>query len=377
MNEHTIFVGLDVHKATIAVAVAEGRDGSVRSVGTIPNRPDMVAKAMRKLGPLDRLSVAYEAGPCGYVVYRQLTDMGVLCMVVAPSLIPVKPGDRVKTDRRDALKLARLLRSRDLSPVWVPDEEHEALRDLTRAREDAREDLLRVRNRLLKLLLRQGVQEPTGLRRWTVKYRRWLQPIKLAYPSTQLVVGEYLLAIDQAEERLARLEKELAEAAKNSVHAPVIAALMAMRGVGLITAVTLVAELGDLTRFLSPRQLMGYVGLGSRESSSGPRQRRGSITKTGNSHARFMAIEAAWHYRHRPAVGQALKKRQEGQSERVKAISYKAQDRLHRRYRRLMNRGLLAQKVVVAVARELLGFMWAISQEVARAQESSKPAIAA
>lgn len=373
MKKGTTFVGMDVHKETIAVAVAD-EGGAPRSLGTIPNRPEAVLRLVRKLGPAQSLQVCYEAGPCGYSLQRQLSRLGVPCVVVAPSLVPTRPGDRVKTDRRDALKLAGLLRSGHLTPVWVPDEEHEALRDLVRAREDARQDLLRARHRLSKLLLRLGVRPPQGVRPWTARYRIWLQGLRLPHASQQVVLREYLLAVDQGKERLSRLEAEIAQAAPTSAHAAVIAALQALRGVGLITAVTLVAELGDLRRFHSPRQLMAYAGLVPSEHSSGGSLRRGSITKTGNTHVRHVTVEAAWHYRHAPGLWGALRQRQAGQPETVKAIAWKAQDRLHRRYRRMVGRGKLKQQAVVAMARELLGFVWAIAREVGRPGDQAAPA---
>jgi len=364
MRKGTTYVGLDVHKETIAVAVAEGEGGEVRSLGLIPNRPEALRRLVGRLGPAKDLVCAYEAGPCGYTVYRFLTRLGVRCVVVAPSLIPTKPGDRVKTDRRDAAKLARLLRSGELTPVWVPDEEHEALRDLTRAREDARVDLLRARHRLSKFLLRLGLVPPAGVKPWGAKHRQWLQGLQLGRASQQVVLREYLLAVEQTQERLRRLEAELAEAARTSRHAAVIGALQALRGVGLVTAVTLVAELGDLQRFRTPREVMAYAGLVPREASSGPRQHRGAITKTGNAHVRHVIVEAAWHYRHAPGVWGALRQRQVGQPEAIKAIAWRAQDRLHRRYRRLLGRGKARQQAAVAVARELLGFVWAVAHAV-------------
>jgi transposase len=365
MEQDTKYVGLDVHKATIAVAVADAAGGEARWVGTLPHQPEAVARLVRKLGPAARLVCCYEAGPCGYGLQRQLVALGAQCVVVAPSLIPTRPGDRVKTDRRDALKLARLLRSGELTAVWVPEAAHEALRDLTRARGDARDELHRARQRLGKLLLRLGVHPPAGVRAWSKRHREWLDTVRLAHPPQQIVLGEYRLAVDQAQERLRRLEAELTLVAQQEPHAAVVAALQTLRGVGLLTAVTLVAELGDLRRFRSPRELMAYVGLVPREASSGSRRRRGGVTKTGNGHVRHVVVEAAWHYRHPPRVAGLLRRRQAGQPEAIKAISWKAQDRLHRRYRRLLARGKSKAKVIVALARELLGFMWAIAQEVA------------
>jgi transposase len=362
--------GLDVHKETITVAVADGRGGEARSVGTIRNQPEAVARLVRKLGGPGRLVCCYEAGPCGYGLQRQLTALGATCQVVAPSLVPTRPGDRVKTDRRDALKLARLLRSGELTAVWVPEAAHEAVRDLSRARGDAREDLQRARQRLGKLLLRLGVHPPAGVRAWTKRHAAWLDTVRLPHPPQQVVLGEYRLAVTQAHERLKRLEGELALAAEQGPHAAVLAALQTCRGVGLITATTLVAELGDLRRFPSPRELMKYVGVVPSEASSGGRQRRGPVTKTGNRHVRHVIVEAAWHYRYPPRLAGLLKRRQAGQPEAVQAIAWKAQGRLHGRYRRLLARGKSKGTVIVALARELLGFLWAIAQQVAPASAS-------
>lgn len=361
--KYTTFVGLDVHKSNIAVAVAkEGREAA-ESLGTIVNSPEAIAKLVRKLGLIKNLFFCYEAGSCGYGIYRQLTLMGVECMVVAPSLIPKRPGERVKTDKRDAKKLASLLRSGELTPVWVPDEKQEALRDLVRAREDVQEDVLRKRNQISKLLLRLEKRPPKGTP-WTLRYRQWLHSLGFNHAAQGIVLKEYIHALEEAEAMVNRLEKEIAELVKNADQAPVIAALQAMRGVGLITAATVVAETGDLSRFESPKQLMSYVGLVPCESSSAGNRYQGKITKSGNAHIRRVIVESAWHYRRLPVIGAGLKKRQEGQSEQVKSISWQAQQRLNLRFRRLTGRGKPSQKVAVAVARELLGFMWAIAQEV-------------
>jgi transposase len=359
-----LFVGLDVHKESIAVAVADGAGGEPRFLGTIVPEPQQVAQLVRKLGPAQDLVCCYEAGPCGYGLYRQLTALGACCTVVAPSLVPTKPGDRVKTDRRDALKLARLLRSGELTAVWVPDQDQEALRDLTRAREDARQDLMRARHRLGKMLLRLGILPPPGIRAWTQRHEAWLRQVQCPRRQQQTVLEEYRQAVAEAQERAQRLEASIAEAATESVHAPLIAAWQGMRGIGILTATTLAAELGDITRFQSPRELMAYAGVVPSEASSGGRVRRGGITKTGNSHLRLLLVEASWHYRHPPQVAGLLRRRQEGLSPIVRHISWKAQQRLHRRFRRLLARGKLKQQAVVAVARELLGFLWAIGQEI-------------
>ncbi len=365
MND-TIFVGLDVQKETIEIAVTEGRWGNIEDRGKIANTPEALWRQLRRLGPREQLLAAYEAGPCGYGIYRQLTCRGVPCVVIAPSLVPRRPGDRVKTDRRDARMLVQMLRSGDLPVIWVPDEEHEALRDLVRAREDAKVARHRLRQQLGKMLLRLGHYPPPGVRAWTVRHRDWLQGLKLQQSAQQFVLGEYIHGLDEVSQRIERLDRQLEQQARMSPHAPVIAALQALRGVKVLTAATWVAELGDLTRFAHPKRLMAYAGLVPSESSSGARQYRGSITKTGNQHVRRVTVEAAWHYRHHPRVSEALRKRQEHLPEKVKQISWTAQNRLHWKYRRLVGRGKEKNKAVVAVARELLGFVWSIGQEVAR-----------
>jgi len=357
-----LFVGLDVHKESIAVAVAEEGGGEPRFLGTISPEPAQLTQLVRRLGRTRELVCCYEAGPCGYGVYRQLTALGVNCLVVAPSLVPRKPGERVKTDRRDALKLARLLRSGELTAVWVPDQDQEALRDLTRAREDARHDLMRARHRLSKLLLRLDLRAPTGVHAWTQRHRHWLRQVQCPHHWQQQVLEEYRQAVVEAEERAARLDAEIAAAAQEGAHAPAIASYQALRGVAVLTAVTIAAEVGDITRFESPRQLMAYAGLVPSEASSGGRVRRGGITKTGNSHLRLVLIEASWHYRHPPAISATLRRRQQEQSVVVRGISWKAQQRLHRRFRRLLGRGKVKQEAVVAVARELIGFLWSVGQ---------------
>jgi transposase len=365
MTKGTRFVGLDVHAATIAVAVAEPT-GEVRGMGTIPNEPEAVHKLMRRLGPAEQLRVCYEAGPCGYPLYWQLTRAGISCVVIAPTLIPVKAGDRVKTDRRDAEKLARSFRSGDLTPVWVPDAAHEALRDLVRAREAAKKDQLRARHRLQKFLLRHGQRPPAGTAAWTEKYRRWLSTVRFDAPAQEATRADYVAEVEHVRERIGRLERALDEAVEATPAAmrAVIDALQALRGIAKLAAVTIVAEVGRLSRFAGPRQLMGYSGAVASEHSSGPRVRRGAITKTGNAHLRRIVVEAAWSYRHRPAIGPTLRQRQAGQSAAVTAIAWKAQERLHGRYRRLLARGKVKQQVVTAIARELLGFIWAIGVAV-------------
>ncbi len=361
MEKDITYVGMDVHKDTIAVSYARG-DSRPQGWGVIPNKVNVVLKTLRKLGSFDRVYCCYEAGPCGYVLYRKLTEAGIRCIVVAPSLIPQKPGDRVKTDRRDAGELASLLRSGDLSPVWVPDVEHEGLRDLTRAREAARRDLQRHRNQVSKFLLRLGVYPPDGVKNWSHGYWKWIEALQLPTVAQGLVLREQLQAVRQAEELVGRLEAEIEQAIEKSPLAKTVSELQALKGVKLLTAATLVAELGEISRFQSARELMGYSGLVCSESSSAGKVRRGSLTKAGNAVVRWVVVEAAHHYRHLPKVSLDLKKRQEGCSETAKGIAWKAQGRLNRRYRRLSGRGLPTPKVVAAVARELLGFVWAIAR---------------
>ena len=355
------FIGLDVHAETIAVAVAEPH-GEVRALGIIPNRAESIRRLMKKLGPAEQLRACYEAGPTGYVVYWQLTAIGVACQVVAPTLVPVKPGDRVKTDRRDAIKLARSYREGDLTPVWVPDAAHEALRDLVRARATAKKDQLRARHRLGKFLLRQGRRPPTGMKAWTQRHLAWVKTVEFEHAAQQATLLDYLHEVEHATERIARLERALDEAAQTAPESmrAVIAALQSLRGIARISAVTIVAELGQISRFAKPRQLMGYSGGVASEHSSGERTARGGITKTGNAHLRHVVIEAAWAYRHRPAVGASLRKRQAPLDDEVKAIAWKAQYRLNARYKALLAKGKTPQQAVTAVGRELLGFIWAI-----------------
>jgi len=377
MEKDSRFVGLDVHAETMAVAVAEP-GGEVRSLGTIPNTPEAVRRLMKKLGPPGMLRVCYEAGPTGYVLYRQLTALGGPCAVIAPTLVPVQAGDRVKTDRRDAEKLARSYRSGDLTPVWVPDADHEALRDLVRAREAAKKDQLRARHRLGKFLLRQGRRPPAGIKAWGVKHRAWLQGLRYAHPAQAATLLDYLTEIDHAADRIQRLERAI-ETAVETAPAPVravIAALQALRGIAKLSAVSIVTEVGALSRFAKPRQLMGYSGVVASEHSSGPHPRRGGITKTGNAHLRRIVVEAAWAYRHRPAIGGTLRLRQAGLSEAVKALAWKAQHRLHGRYARLLARGKAPTQVVTAIGRELLGFIWAIGVHVERQRDGASRAAA-
>jgi transposase len=367
------FVGLDVHAETIAVAVAEV-NGEVRSLGIIPNRPELVRRLIGKLGRPASLRVCYEAGPTGYVLYWQLSELGVACEVVAPTLVPVKAGDRVKTDRRDAAKLAKCYRAGDLTPVWVPDRAHEALRDLVRARLAARRDQLRARHRLAKFLLRHGRRPPEEIGAWTLKHLEWVRSkVHFEESAQNATLLDYLHEVEHMAARITRLEQAI-DATLPVLPATmraVIDGLQSLRGVAKVSAVTLVAELGQLSRFDHPRQLMGYAGIVSREHSSGERIRRGAISKTGNAHLRRIVVEAAWSYRHRPAVGAILAVRQKTAPAAVTAVAWKAQHRLHARYVRLMGRGKSKQQTVTAVGRELLGFIWAIGVEIE--QRSATP----
>jgi len=363
MEKDIRFIGLDVDAESMAVAVVD--PGSpARSLGTIPDRPEAVRKLMRRLGPPDQLRVCYEAGPTGYGVYWLLTGMGIHCDVIAPSLVPRKPGDRVKTNRRDAEKLAKSYQSGDLTPVWVPDAEHEALRDLVRAREAAKTDQTRARHRLSKFMLRRSCGAPKGIKRWTQKYLDWVRrEVRFELFAQQAALEDYLAEVVHAGERIQRLEQRIDDAVEEAPESMrvVIAGLQALRGIAKISAVTIVSEVGRLSRFARPRQLMGYSGTVSSEHSTGQRVRRGGITKTGNAHLRRIIGEAAWAYRYRPYVGPALRKRQEALPAEIVEIAWKAQHRLHRKYTRLVGRGKLKQQAVTAVARELTGFIWAIA----------------
>jgi transposase len=367
------FVGLDVHAETIAVAIAE-QEGEVRSLGVIGNREESVRKLVKKLGPVEDLRFCYEAGPTGYALYWQLSALGAKCEVVAPTLVPVKSGDRVKTDRRDALKLARNHRAGELTAVWVPDAGHEALRDLVRARESAKKDQLRARHRLSKYLLRQGRRPPKGIRPWTTTYLEWVKRgVHFEQRAQEATLVDYLHEVEHMAARIARLDGEIEEAVKlaPSRMRAVIQALQALRGIAQVSAVTIVAELGEVSRFGRARQLMGYGGIVASEHSSGENRRRGGITKTGNAHLRRIVVEAGWAYRHRPSVGTSLRLRQELVSEEVKEIAWKAQHRLHGRYRKMMARGKNKNVVITAIGRELLGFIWAIGVKVEAAHKQS------
>jgi transposase len=354
MTDGITFLGLDVHAATITGA-AITPDGELQRLGTFANTPEVMAERASRWGTPDQLSVAYEAGPCGYVLARQLQSLGIACQVVAPALIPKRPGDRVKTDRRDAEQLAVHLAKGLLTAVPIPSPAQEAVRALSRAREAAVRDQHRVRQRLVKFLRIQGIAEPAG-KRWTKKWWSWATAVMCGEPLAQVVLTELRTQIVQATERLERLTEQVNAAALTSAHAPQIARVQQLYGIGTITAVGIVAECGDLRRFTSAPAFMAYTGLVPSEHSSGARQRRGEITRTGNSHLRFLLVEAAWHYsRHQPKP----EPEPEGALEH---LVWRARRRLHRRYAHLLFKGKCAAEAVTAIARELAGFVWAVGQ---------------
>lgn len=359
MGKGTTFVGLDVHKESVNVAMLlpEESEPVEWQVSHNPGSLRRLVKKLQRVG-VGEVKACYEAGPCGYAVQRAMRDLGVSCVVVAPSLIPRKPGERVKTDRRDARKLAELLRASLLTEVHPPTEADEAVRDLCRAREAGHADLVRGRHRVSKLLLRHGWSWTGGKKTWGQGHRLWLRSIRFEHEEDQWVLEDYLLALEQLEERLRGLDGRIEQVSHDPRYASAVGALRCFRGIDTLTAMSLVAELHDFMRFDSPRNLMAYLGLVPSEHSSGGRERRGGITKAGNRHVRRLLIEAAWHYRHRPGVA-SLRRRREGQPTPVIAIADKAMQRLHRRFNRMLVSGRPRPKVVVAVARELTGFIWA------------------
>jgi transposase len=359
----TTYVGVDAHKKDLFIAMLIG-DQTTPVTWTVLNEPNAVRRLVRKLerdapGPV---RMCYEAGPCGYALQRQVTTPRLNCQVIAPALIPRKPGERIKTNRRDARKLAELLRAGLLTEVRPPTPAEEAVRDLCRARDDAREDFQRCRHRLGKLLLRRGLHY-SG-RNWTRAHRRWIDSLEWAQPAERVVVDDYLLAIDHLEARLIELDTRVTEIAQTDPYREPVGWLRCFRGIDTLTAILILAELHDFRRFQTPRALMAYVGLVPGEDSSGEKHRRGRITRTGNALVRRLLVETAWHYQHRPGVGPALTRRRKGQPGRVIATADKAQQRLCRRFRRMAEQHKPAPKIAVAIARELAGFLWAALQPV-------------
>lgn len=356
-----IYVGLDVHKATIAVGIVRGLRSAPHYFGEFPNTPQAIKKLVKKLSPEGEvMNFCYEAGPCGYEVYHQLKGMGQECTVVAPSMIPKKPGDRIKTDRRDAMGLAKLHSDNSLTAVWVPDKSHEGIRDLSRAREDFKQAETKARQRLGAFLLRNG-RRYEGKSKWTKAYWHWLETVKLEVPIQQIVLQEYINAVKECQARVASVQVQIAQVIKGWDLQPVLEKLMALRGISMISAVTILAELGDMSRFEKPAQLMAYLGLVPSEHSSGAKRRQGGITKTGNGHLRRVLVEAAWNYRFPARKTRVIEKRAELTSPEVQAMAWEAQKRLCGRYQHLIKAGKPKQQVTTAVARELCGFIWAIA----------------
>jgi transposase len=362
-NDITAFVGLDVHKGSIAVAVADAGRAAPRFVGTTGPQLTELLKALSHLGRAEQTLIAYEAGPCGYGLARQLTARGYRCEVIAVAKTPRKPGERIKTDRRDALMLARYLRAAELTPVVIPDERDEAIRDLSRAREDAVRARLKARQQLKAMLLRHG-HRYTGKTSWTAAHERYLAEVRFDHPAQDIAYCEYRSAIREAHDRAERITAALREQVATWRWHGVVRALMTLRGVESVAAVTLVAELGDLARFAHPKQLMSYLGLVPSEYSTGESRVQGKITKTGNGHARRILIESAWTYRLPARMSRELVVRNEGQPKVVRDIAWRAQLRLSSRFRRLQARGVHHNKTCTAIARELVGFIWDIARQV-------------
>lgn len=362
MSKIVRYVGLDVHKDSITIAVADPGRSPAKLVDTVGNDLISLMKVLDRLGPYQRLRVCYEAGPTGYGLARTLTTGGIHCVVVAPSLVPVQKGRRVKTDRRDARKLAHFLRSGDLVEVAIPDRQTEAMRDLERARDDAKKAERTSRHQLDKFLLRHNRIWP-GKSKWTRSYWSWLGEQSFAEESQRRVLEDYITAVQRATHRVESLTADIAELVEDWSLGPLVKALMALRGVQLVTAVVLAAEIGDFRRFPTPDKLMSFLGLVPSLEASGLSTRRGRITRTGNTHARRILVEAAWNYRFRPRPSKVIAARRREVSPAVRAIAEKAERRLSRRYQRLIAKGKLPNKAAVAVARELVGFVWAIAQE--------------
>jgi len=375
MTNNTLFIGLDTHKETIAVAIAEdSREGEVRYYGQIANEPSAVLKLIKKLaGKYGKLFFCYEAGPCGYGLQRQIAGLGHDCVVIAPSHTPTKKGVHVKNDRRDALELARLHRAGDLTTIWVPDEAHEAMRDLVRARTAAMDMVKKYRQHLQSFLLRHG-RMYQGKSPWTKTHINWIRELKFDHPAHYILIEENLAAIRDSQERLSRLEQQIMELLPGWTLAPVVQAMQAMRGVSDIAAVILVSEIGDFSRFAHPRQFVSYLGLSPSEHSSGNRVIRGPITKAGSKHARRVLIEGAWAYRYSARVAKDMASRQPGLAKEVLDIAWKAQVRLCQRFRTMRARGKHHNVAVVAIAREMACFLWAIARTVSLPAQAAQAA---
>ncbi len=363
MSTSVVYVGLDVHKDSFTIAVARGGRGAAENWKTIPYDGVRLRKALPLLlRKGEVLRVCYEAGPTGFGLCRRLREAGMDCIVVAPSLVPGKPGDRIKTDRRDARKLAHFLRSGDLTEVHVPDEAVEAIRDLERARDDAKCAERVARHQLSKFLLRHD--RHWEQKSWTVKHRDWIRAQRFDHAAEQGVLDDYLRTVEDAAERVQRLTGQVEQLVQGTVLAPLVKALQAFRGLSVLSAVVIAAEVGgDLRRFATARQFMSYVGLVPSERSSGQRRRQGAITRCGNGHLRRILVEAAWHYQHPPTMSKELRRRNEGVAPRVRQIAWEAQKRLHQRLYHLLHAGKSSQKAITALARELAGFIWAVGQE--------------
>ncbi len=388
MKKYSSYVGLDVHANSISVAVAPAGGGEVRSLGNVPNEIGALRKLLKKHGDISTMKICYEAGPCGYALYWALTELGAECVVVAPSLIPQKSGDKVKTDRKDAEKLARLLRAGELTAVWVPDPAHEALRNLVRAREACRCDRRRAQQRVEKLLLREGRRPPLmtkgkkagkgRVKSFGTAFVKWLETIKFEHTGTQQTFEDYKAEAVHHTTRLARLEGQItaAIAAAPERLREVVLALQALRGVAQTTAALIAIEVGDFSRFAKPTQLMSWAGLvPSEHSSGGPgKSRRYGITKSGNSHVRRVLAESAWLYRHKPSSSATIAKRRQSVAPDEVAIAEKAEQRLHARYMRMGNADKPKNKITTAIARELIGFIWAIARSV-ETKQAAKPAV--
>lgn len=372
-QSNILFIGMDVHKESIEIAIAEdGIGGEVRRFGKIGGTKDAFKKALRKLVSKGQsLHFCYEAGPTGYELYRYIESQGHVCTVVAPSLIPKKAGDKVKTDKRDAIALARLYRAGELTGVYVPNAEDEAIRDLVRARDEAMHVRTKAKQRLKAFLLRHDIRCPHS-ENWSEAHLRWLAEIKLPHATSQIAYQEYLNAVTEAASREERLMKEINKHVRNWRLWPAVEALMALKGVRMITASTTIAELGDLSRFKHPKHLMSYLGLTPSESSSGDRVKRGAITKTGNSRVRRVLIEAAWNYRFNPKVNKDIQRRQEHLPLKIRDIAWDAQLRLNHRYQSMLKKDKVKNVIVVSIARELSAFMWAIFKELDLGSEPIK-----